>query len=148
MITRKRVDDEEDVKARPGKKGYTGPALEAGLVGTQRCVSSRSSHLQVTPLSVPENWKLRSLDIKDAFLEEDGFDREAYLRAPLGQGPTEVGSRLNGGGVRKTLKCYLLQEQDSLTLVGLKFRASASDPCLYFVFRPNGGGRGSPDHPH
>ena len=99
MITRKRVDDEEDVKARPGKKGYTGPALEAGLVGTQRCVSSRSSHLQVTPLSAPENWKLRSLDIKDAFLEEDGFDREAYLRAPLGQDPTKAGCRLNGGGV-------------------------------------------------
>ena len=44
---------------------------------------------------------------------------------------------------RKTLECYPLQEQDLLALVGLEFRASAPDPCLYFVFRPKGGAVGA-----
>ena len=81
------VDGKWDVKACIAANGYQGPYLEAGPAETSGCASLRASHVQVTPLSAPKKWKLRNLDIKDASIEADGFDREVPLRAPLEWGP-------------------------------------------------------------
>ena len=51
-------------------------------MATSGCESLRSSHLQVIPKSAIRKWKLWSLNIKDAFLRADEFDRGVCLRAP------------------------------------------------------------------
>ena len=53
-----------------------------GNVDSAACVSRRSSHLQVISLGALGKWPLWSLDIKNAFLQADGFDRGVFLRAP------------------------------------------------------------------
>ena len=60
-------------------KGYQDPDLWEGIVDTFECVSLRSSHLQVISLGAVMRWKLRSLDIKNAFLQPDEFDRDGLL---------------------------------------------------------------------
>ena len=125
-------------------KGYRDPDLDAGLVGTPRCVSPRSSNLEAIFLVAPKKWELRSLDIKSASLRADGFGRDAYLRAPSEWDPRGAQRiwklRAPGYGLhdaalafRKTLNGCVLQKRDSLALVGLKFQLASVDPCLYCV---------------
>ena len=70
------------VKARLVAKGFQDPDLTEGPVDTSGCVSLRSSHLQVVSLSALNKWKIWSLDIKNAFLQADGFGRVVFLHAP------------------------------------------------------------------
>ena len=56
-------------EARLVAKGFQDPDLAEGLVETSGCVGLRSSHLQVVSLSAIRQWKLWSLDVKDAFLQ-------------------------------------------------------------------------------
>ena len=70
------------VEARLAAKGHQDPDLREGLVDTSGCVSLRSPHLQVISLSAIKKWKLRNLDIKNAFLQEDAFARDVLIRAP------------------------------------------------------------------
>ena len=83
VLTWKSVEGRRTVKARLVARGFQDPDLAAGLVDTSSCVSHRSSHVQVISLSALRKWKLRSLDIKNAFLQADPFPREVYLHAPL-----------------------------------------------------------------
>ena len=53
-----------------------------GDVDIAGCVSRRSAHLQAISLEALMEWPLCSLEIEDAFLQVDGFDREVELRAP------------------------------------------------------------------
>ena len=76
------------VKARLVAKGLQDPDLQEGSADTSGCVSLRASHLQVVSLSAMRNWKLRSLDIKNALLQADGFGRDAFLHAPMEWDPT------------------------------------------------------------
>ena len=80
-LTWKMGNGAKKVKARLVAKGFQDPDLTEGLVDTSGCVSLRSSHLQVISLSALQKWKLRSLDIENAFLQADGFDCEVFLRA-------------------------------------------------------------------
>ena len=73
------VDGIKKVKARLVAKGFQDPDLTEGLVDTSGCVSLRSSHLQVASLSALNKWKIWSLDIKNAFLQADGFDRVVFF---------------------------------------------------------------------
>ena len=66
------------VMAHPAAKGFQDPELKAGLVDVSGCVSLRSSHLQVVSLSALQEWKLWSLDIKNAFWRADGFERDVF----------------------------------------------------------------------
>ena len=74
-------------KARLVAKGFQDPDLAEGLVDTSGCVSLRSSHLQVASLSALNKWKIWSLDIKNAFLQADGFGRVVFLQAPEAWNP-------------------------------------------------------------
>ena len=71
------------MKARLATKGFQDPNLKDGLAETSGRVSLRSSHLQVVPFSAIRNWKLWSLGIKNAFLQEGGFGRDIFLHAPV-----------------------------------------------------------------
>ena len=82
VLTWKMVGGEKCVKARLVAKGFQDPDLKAGLADTSRCVSLRPSHLQGISLSVIRKWKLRSLDVKNASLQSDGFDRDVFPHAP------------------------------------------------------------------
>ena len=42
------------------------------------------------------------------------------------------------GGLRRSLKRYLLNSELSLERVGLRRQAPTFDPCLFFVFRDQG----------
>ena len=90
-LTWKMADGQASVKARSVAKGYPDRVLQAGDVDTSGCVSLRSSHLQVISLSEIKQWKLRSLDIKNACLPADGFDMDVSLQAPDGWGPRRSG---------------------------------------------------------
>ena len=73
------MDGIKKEKARLVAKGFQDPDLTEGLVDTSGCVSLRSSHLQVVSLSALNKWKIWSLDIKNAFLQADGFDRVVFF---------------------------------------------------------------------
>ena len=81
-LTWKMANGKMFVEARLAATGSQDPDQEGGLVEPSRCVSLRSSHLQAIPLGAIRKWTLRNLDIKNAFLEADGFDRHAFLRSP------------------------------------------------------------------
>ena len=87
VLTWGTVEGKKCVKARLAAKGFQGPDLQDGLVETSKCVSFRPSHLQVIPLSAIRKWKLCSLDIKNAFLQADGFERDVFLHAPPAWAP-------------------------------------------------------------
>ena len=68
VLRRKMVDGRWDAKGRLVAKGRRRPDWRVGLAGTPRCASLRSADLQAIFLSWPKDWKLRSLDTKNAFL--------------------------------------------------------------------------------
>ena len=70
------------VKACLAAKGYQDPDLKDGLVETPGCVSLRSPNLEVISLAALRCWRLWVLDIKDAFLQEDGFVRDVFIQSP------------------------------------------------------------------
>ena len=76
------------MRARIAAKGFQDPDLKEGLVETSGCVSLRSSHLQVVSLSAIRQWRLRSLDGKNAFLQSDGFGRFGFFARFDGTGST------------------------------------------------------------
>ena len=77
------VGDNRDAKARLAAKGFQGPDLKAGLAEAWARVSLRSSRPHVASTSALTEWKLRSLDIRDAPSQAGSFDREACPRVPL-----------------------------------------------------------------
>ena len=79
--TWKMADGQESVKERLVGKGYQVPDLRGGIVDASRCVSHRSSHLQVISLCALKKRKLRTLDAKDALLQVDGFTRDVFPQA-------------------------------------------------------------------
>ena len=154
VLTWKMVDGVKKVKARLVAKGFQDPDLTEGLVDTSGCVSLRSSHLQVISLSALQKWKLWSLDIKNAFLQADGFDRAVFLRAPDEWNPGSAhriwklnapAYGLNDAPVafRRSLKRHLMNSTLSMDRVGLKCIGSSFDPCLFFVFRKTGSAVGA-----
>ena len=119
------------VKARLVAKGFQDPDLKEGLVDTSGCVSLRSSHLQLVSLSAIRKWELWSLDIKNAFLQADGFDRDVFLHAPAEWGPTcttrvwkakapAFGLNDALAASRRPLERYLLSSGVSMESVGLR----------------------------
>ena len=59
---------------------YQDPDLRLGNEDIAGCVSRRSSHLQLISLEAPTKWPLCSLDMKNARLHANVFDRGVYLR--------------------------------------------------------------------
>ena len=82
VLTWKMVEGVKTVKARLVATGYQDPDLKNGLVETSGCVSPRSSHLQVVSLAALRGRRLWSLDIKNAFLQADGFGRDVFIQSP------------------------------------------------------------------
>ena len=145
VLTWKMVDGIKKVKARLVAKGFQDPDLTEGLVDTSGCVSLRSSHLQVVSLSALNKWKIWSLDIKNAFLQADGFDRVVFLQAPDEWNPeTECrvwklkapayGLNDAPAAFHRSLKKHLLNKTLSMESTGLYCVGSPFDPCLFFTF--------------
>ena len=81
VLTWNEVDGEKTVKARLAAMGYQGPHPRSDNVDIAWRVSRNSSHLQLISLGALRKWPLWSSDIKNAFLQADGFDCGVYLRA-------------------------------------------------------------------
>ena len=81
-LTWKMVEGVKTAQARLVAKGHEGPDLKEGLVETSGGVSLRPSHLQVISLAALRGWRLLSVDIKDAFLQADGFGRDVFIQSP------------------------------------------------------------------
>ena len=78
------VGGKQAVKANLVAEGYQGPDLRGGHVYTAGRVSGRSPHLQLMSLRGLGAWHILRVDFENALLRSDGFDREAYVRAPCG----------------------------------------------------------------
>ena len=76
--------------ARLVERGYQGPDLKGGIVDASGRASFRSSDLRANPLGALKEWSIRSPDVKDAFLQADGFGRDVSFRAPLVLVPDSV----------------------------------------------------------
>ena len=94
-------------------------------------------------LSAIRKWKLWSLDIKNAFLQADGFVRVVFLHAPEEWNPDMVcrvwklmapAYGLNDAPVafHRSLKRHLLNKDLSMERAGLFCVSSTFDPCLFF----------------
>ena len=96
MVDTRRVRTREEVhganteKARLEAKGYQGPDLLGGNVDIAGRVGRRSSHSRLISLGALAAWKIRSVEIKSAFLQADGFGREVYVRTPCDRNPRAV----------------------------------------------------------
>ena len=134
------------MKARLVAKGFQGPDLKAGLVDTSGCASLRSSHPQVVSLRAIRQWKVWSLDIKNAFLLADGFARGVFLHAPTEWGPPckkrvkapAVGLHDSPVAFHRSLKRHILNSDLSLKNAGLRCQAATFGPGLFSVFRDQG----------
>ena len=90
-----------------------------------------------------------SFDIKNAFLQADGFERDVFLHAPE-EWDLPCGKRawklkapayeLNDApaAFRRSSKRHLLNSELSVKHVGLRCQAPTFDPCLFCVFRDQG----------
>ena len=87
VLTWEVAEGKKCVKARLVAKGFQDPDLQEGLVETSGCVCLRPSHLRAISLSANQKWQLWSLDVKNAFLQADGFGRDVFLHAPAAWGP-------------------------------------------------------------
>ena len=85
----KKVAGVKTVKARSVATGNQDPGPRTGNVDIAGCVSQRSSRLQLISPAALQKWPLRSLDIKNACPQADGFDREVYLRASCEWAPKD-----------------------------------------------------------
>ena len=75
-LNRKEVDGLKTGKSQLVARGYQDPDLRTDNVDIAGRVSRRPSHLQLISLGASKQWPLWGLDIKSAFPQEDGFDRE------------------------------------------------------------------------
>ena len=109
-------------------KGYRGPDPEDGVVGMSGRARLGSSHPQVLRLGALGKWAKWILDIKNAFAQAGGFQRDVLLRAqpdwdPNGarrirklQAPAYgLADRLVAS--RKSPQRYLLRSNQSLSQV-------------------------------
>ena len=90
VLTWNEVDGAKAVEARLAPKAYQGPDLRDGDVDTARCVSRRSSHLQLTSLVVLNTREIWRLDIEHASPQADGFGRNVYVRPPCEWNPEDT----------------------------------------------------------
>ena len=73
------------VRARSVAQGFQDPDLQHQLVETAGCVSIRLSHSQLLTLCAPEEWRIWSLDVQNAFLRADPCHR-GVLSTPFRNG--------------------------------------------------------------
>ena len=143
------------MKACRATKEYQEPNLKDGLVETSGCVGLRVSHLQVLSLGALKEWQIWSLDIKNAFLQADGSQREVFLLPPVEwdlSGTYSIwelhapayGLNNAPATLRRTLEGHSLRTEASLAFAGLKFQVQTFDPCLFFVYRRSGEAVGAP----
>ena len=153
------VGDKKRVRARLVPTGFEDPDLREALVDTSGCVSLRSSHLRALSLSAVRKWELWSLDIKHAFLQEDGCTRGVFLQAPSGWEPLRSDRvwkleapayDLNGAPVvvHRSLTKHFLSSDASLKRVGLRRQVTPLGPCLFAIFSGGGEFGGCFYHPH
>ena len=82
ILTWEMVDGAKTVKLQLAAKGIQDSDLKEGVVDTPGCAGLRSSRPQDIPGSALKKWGIWSLDIKNAFLQADGFDRDVLLGSP------------------------------------------------------------------
>ena len=133
MLTWEEADGAKTVGARLGAKGYQDPDLRSGNVDIAGCATRGSSHLQSISLPALKKRPIWSLEIKKAFLQAGGPDREEFrvwrLRAPAyGLNDDPVASH-------RSLRKYLLDSAESLSSVGIRFAVSSSGPRLCYISR-------------
>ena len=154
VLTWKMVNGKKCGKAKLVAKGYQGPELQDGTVGTSGRVSLRYSHLQVISLRAIEKRNLWSSDIKNALFPADGSSRGAFLSAPVDWGPLRsdrvgklkaLAHGLGGApaAIRRSLEKLILNSDASRKRVGLRCRASTFDPFLSFTLREGGSTAGA-----
>ena len=137
-------------EARLVAKSIQAPDLKDGVADTSGCLSLRSPHLQVLSLSALKKLKLRSLDIKNACLQADGFAEDVFPHDSPEWGPyTSCRSRkLNAPAYSRndapvashcSLQRHLVKSDLSLARKRWQYAVSSFDPRPYFVFRKGGG---------
>ena len=150
VLTWEMLGGKQCVEARLVAKGFQDPGLKDGLVDASGCVSLRSSHLLAVSLGAIRKWKLRSFDIKNAFLQADGFGREVFLQfpeecaLPCGKRVWKLKAPAYGlndapAASRRSATRHLLNSELSVKDVGLRCQAPTFDPCFFLFFGIKGG---------
>ena len=145
------ADGVNKVGGSPGGDGLTGSGPGRRKSGS---ANLRSSHLQAISLAAQRGRRLRSRDVRDAFLRVDGFERDVINQSPpewLPGEPRRVRKLdapsccLNDTPVapRWTPKRYLINNADSLEALDLRLEASQFDPFSFFAHRTSGAAAGA-----
>ena len=75
-------------RIHPAEKGSCDPDLTKWLAEATRCGSLRPSRRRITSLSNIKKREIWTLEIEDAFLEAEPSQREVYVHASPGRGPS------------------------------------------------------------
>ena len=116
-------------------------------------MSLRPSRLLVVSLAALRGWRLWSLDIKNAFLQADGFGRGVFIKSPPEWLPGDsrrvwilnapaYGSDDAPVAFHRSLKRYLVNDADSLKAADFWLEASKFDPCFFLEYRRGGSAAG------
>ena len=151
VLTWKEVEGKKTALACLVARGYQDPEIKDGSVDIAGCANERSLHLQLAPLGAPQKWRIRSSEIKNAFLKSDGFGREEFVHSSC-EWDTRRARKLRAPryyrddapvAFRRSLLKYSVNSVGSPSSVSPKFDASSFGPRLYAVCRKSGAGVGS-----
>ena len=142
-LTWRAVDGKETAKARPVSKGCQDPDLMEGNSDLAGHVSRRFSHSRAISSGALKKLRVWSLDIKNAFRQQDRSSRDVFLHCPpewdsrdthrfWKGGATSFGLIAAPGAFRRSLLKYLVNSAGSLAKGGFKFEVSPFGPRLSF----------------
>ena len=131
ILTEKMIDGKQGVKARLVAKGNQ----EKAVVQADAPTGTKDSLFMVLALGAMYNWKPKTCDVKNAFLQGQHINRTVFVEPPKDQKKEGKIWKLNKCvyGLDDAARSWFLEVENDLKEMGCK--QSRIDPCVFFFFQ-------------
>ena len=132
VLVKKIIDSEEGVKARLCVRGDMEEEVET--IRRDSPTVNKTNIKLFYLIAVHKKWKIRTADVKAAFLQGTDLDREVYLRPPKERRIPGVLWKMvkRAYGFVDASRGFYLELEETLKQLGCK--VSKFDPALYYFF--------------
>ena len=129
VVTPKIINNKPDVKARLVARGFE----EESNIRRDSPTCSKQSVRMCLMITATNEWDLKSLDIKAAFLQSDGISRQIYIKPPK-EAKTKSVWLLNRTvyGLRDASREWYKKVYSVLTKLGCE--SITSDPAVFYLW--------------